>query len=287
VRLFDPDRVEGGAMAIREQAWPALDDTRAAFDRVAAGYDQSNTENPILSAMRQRTLAALTSRVSPGARILDLGCGPGGDAETLARAGYSVTAVDWSPAMVEEAQRRVREAQVRERVSVRHLGIQEIDHLEACAYHAALSNFGPLNCVPDLDEAARLIAGRLRPGGVLVASVIGRVCPWEIGLYVARGQVSRARVRFAKAFVPVPLDGKVVWTRYYSPRRFERAFSRAGFRRTALRGLGVFAPPPYLESFARRHRRLVNALEAVDDRVAGWPLLRGCGDHFLMVLVKR
>ena len=274
-------------MAVREQAWPALEDTRAAFDRVAAAYDQSNSENPILSAMRDRTLDALTSRVGVGSRILDLGCGPGSDAETLARAGYSVTAIDWSPAMVEEAQRRVRRAQLRDRVEVRYLGIQEIDHLDTAPFDAALSNFGPLNCVPDLDETARLIAERLRPGGVLVASVIGRVCPWEVGLYLSRGNLSRVKVRFARNFIPVPLDGRVVWTRYYSPARFARVFARAGFRRVALRGLGLFSPPPYLEAFARRHRHVVTVLQAVDDAVTSWPVLRGWGDHFLMVLVKR
>jgi SAM-dependent methyltransferase len=254
---------------------------------VAAGYDQSNTENPILSAMRSRTLDQLTSRVSAGSRILDLGCGPGSDAETLARAGYNVTAIDWSPAMVEEAQRRVRHAQLRDRVQVRHLGIQEIDHLDTASFDAALSNFGPLNCVPDLDEAARLIARRLKPGGVLVASVIGRVCPWEIGLYLTRGNLARVQVRFARHFVPVPLDGRTVWTRYYSPAVFGRVFARAGFRRVVLRGLGLFSPPPYLEGFARRHRHVVTALQAVDDTVASWPGLRGLGDHFLIVLVKR
>jgi hypothetical protein len=57
--------------------------------------------------------------------------------------------------------------------------------------------------------------------------------------------------------------------------------------RVALRGLGLCAPPPYLDGFARRHRRLVTALEALDDIVASWPVLRNWGDHFLMVLVKR
>jgi hypothetical protein len=77
-----------------------------------------------------------------------------------------------------------------------------------------------------------------------------------------------------------------VRTRYYTPRRFEESFTRAGFSRVSVRALGLFAPPPYLQAFAERHRRFVRALEHVDDAVGGWPLLRGAGDHFLIVLRK-
>src|SRR3954471_18314696 len=85
----------------------ALHDTQRAFDGVAPTYDRINRGNPTLCEMRRRTLAEVTRNVLPGSRILDLGCGPGEDGEALARAGYAVTAVDWSAAMVEEARRRM------------------------------------------------------------------------------------------------------------------------------------------------------------------------------------
>jgi ubiquinone/menaquinone biosynthesis C-methylase UbiE len=273
-------------MAITRLARPALDDTRVAFDGVAPAYDRSNADNPVLRAMRQRVVRALTARVPSGARILDLGCGPGTDAVALAQAGYEVTALDWSPAMIAEARTRARDARVRDRVEWHRLGIHELDQLPPGLYDAALSNFGPLNCVPDLAAAARLVAARLRPGGVLVASVIGRVCPWEIALYLVRGDRARARVRFTTDFVPVPLDGRTVWMKYYAPAAFERVFRNAGFRPAVRRGLGLCAPPPYLQAFAKRHPRLVDRLHAADDWLAGWPVLRGWGDHFLAVLVR-
>ena len=107
-----------------------------------------------------------------------------------------------------------------------------------------------------------------------------------MALYAWRGDLSRIRVRFARGFVRVPLNGHVVRTRYYTPRSFERPFKRAGFSRVSVRALGLFAPPPYLQAFAERHPAVVHALERVDDAVGGWPLLRGAGDHFLIVLRK-
>ncbi len=262
----------------------ALADTRRAFDGVASTYDQSNEHNPILRAMRARARRALERAVPPGARILDLGSGPGTDLVPLARAGYDVTGIDWSPAMVAEAQRQVDEAGVAGRARVRHLGIHELSKLAPEQFDAAYSNFGALNCVDDLSFAARELAARLRPHGVLVATVIGRVCPWEIALYLARASWARATLRFSSDAVAVPLEGRTVWTRYYSPREFTRAFSSAGFELVHLRALGCAAPPPYVEALAERHSRLVAWLHGLDDVIGSWPLVRACGDHFLVVM---
>lgn len=263
----------------------ALLDTRAAFDGIAAEYDRSNQENPILRAMRERAIDAVRRNVPPGASILDLGCGPGTDEAALAILGYSVTAIDWSPAMVEQSRARVQRMGL-QRVSVHHLGIQEIERLAPARFDAAFSNFGPLNCVPHLPHVARLVANRLRPGGVLVASVIGRVCPWEIALYAGRRDWSRLRVRFSRGFAAVPLDGHTVWTRYYSPAQFTRAFREAGFERVSLRPLALFVPPPYMEAFARRRPGLMSLLQTCDDVLGALPGFRAMGDHFLTVFRK-
>jgi SAM-dependent methyltransferase len=282
--VLDENELEECAVAVITER--ALLETQQAFDGVAAEYDRSNAENTTLCAMRHRVLAAVGRYVPRPAHILDLGCGPGCDAETLAQAGYRVTAIDWSAAMVEEARRRILRAALSDRVEVRHLGIQDIDSLPAFSFDAAYSNFGPLNCVPDLVEAACQIGRRLRHGGVLITSVIGRVCPWEIALYAWRGNFARARARFAEGLVPVPLNGRTVWTRYYSPGEFERTFDAAGFRRLSLRSLGLLAPPPYMHAFAGRHPALVARLLGADDVVGKWPGFRACGDHFLMTLEK-
>jgi SAM-dependent methyltransferase len=276
-RLGDPDRAAGGGVE-----W----DTQRAFDRVAAGYDRSNAGNRLLRHMRARAWEAVDAFVPRGSHIVDLGCGPGCDEDHFAGQGYRVTAIDWSAAMVHEARRRVAAAGIADRVDVLRTAIHELGRLAPVQFDAAYSNFGPLNCVVDPAAAARLIADRLRPGGVLVASVIGRVCPWEIALYLARGHWSRAAIRFRRGMVPVPLDGGTVWTRYYTPGGFERIFAAAGFTRVSLRTLGLFAPPPFLLAFADRHPRVIAALQRLDARAGGWPGIRAWGDHFLIVLRK-
>ena len=264
----------------------ALADTQGAFDGVAPAYDRANARNSVLCAMRQRVIDTIAAHTPAGGRILDLGCGPGADEETLVGAGYSVTAIDWSAAMVDETRKRLARAGFGGRVELHHLGIQELDRLPAGSFDTVCSNFGPLNCVPSLPVAVALIADRVRPGGRFIASVIGRICPWEIALYAGRADWTRLKVRFARHAAPVPLNGHTVWTRYYTPGAFARVAAVSGFELVSFRGLGVFGPPPYMDSFAARHPALVARLQQLEDLAGGWPGVRSLGDHFLIVLRK-
>jgi len=262
-------------------------DTQLAFDSVAADYDGPSGNNALIQHLRARTMAAVTAFVPPGSSVIDLGCGTGLDAAYLAEQGYCVTATDWSPEMVQRTQDRISRAGLTERVTVQHLGIHQLDQLSRSSFAAAYSDLGPLNCVPDLAAAAQLLAGVLQPGGLLIASVIGKICPWELALFAMKRDWPRARLRFERELVPAPLNGLTVWTRYYTPREFQFAFAAAGFKRVSLRALGLFVPPPYMLAFAERHPRLIDFLQRVEDRVADWPLLREWGDHFLIVMEKR
>ena len=71
---------------------------------------------------------------------------------------------------------------------------------EATGFDGAYSNFGALNCLPDLRAVSAALAPRLRPGGLLVAAVIGRHCPWELVFYLLRGdRVERRAVKVGTA----------------------------------------------------------------------------------------
>jgi len=282
MRVLVEDRMEAGAVAV-----VTLRETQHAFDGVAPTYDRSNTENAVLCAMRDRTRAALERAVPSGGHLLDLGCGPGTDVVYFAAKGYRVTAIDWSAAMVDEARRVVKRAGLLDRVRVFHLGIDQLDTLSDTVvdpFDAAYSSFGPFNCVADLARSARAIAGRVRAGGFLVASVIGRACPWEFALYTLRGDIGRAAIRFARRPVAVPLEGRTVWTQYYTPSAVLRLFEKVGFERVSSRALGLFTPPPYLNGFAGRHPSLIAGLQRIEDVAGGWPGVRALGDHFLIVM---
>jgi SAM-dependent methyltransferase len=261
-------------------------DTRAAFDGVAADYDGPRGNDAPIQRMRQTMWDALAGTFPAGALLADLGCGTGLDAAHLGKQGYRVVALDWSPAMVRRTHDRIAKAGLDERVSVRDLGIHQLDSLDDGPFDGMYSNLGALNCVPDLAPVARACARLLRPGGRLVFSVIGRYVPWEAGLYLLRGRPGRAFVRLRRGMVPVGLDDGTVWTRYYTPREFYAPFAST-FVLTRYQALGLFAPPPYLAALHRTVQPLCKLLARLDGRTGSWPLLRNAGDHFLMTLTKR
>jgi hypothetical protein len=86
--------------------------------------------------------------------------------------------------------------------------------------------------------------------------------------------------------MPVPLNGRRVWTRYFAPSDFEAIFAKVGLGLFSLRALGLFVPPPYMIQFSERHPRLIDFLQKLDDSIGRWPVLRQWGDHFLIVMKK-
>jgi len=261
--------------------------TQLAFDSVAADYDGPRGNNELIQRMRLTLWDTVRDAVAPGSRLLDLGCGTGLDAVHFAGEGHEVMATDWSPQMVERTRARAIADDLQGRVEAEHLGVQQLGQLEGDAtYDGIYSNFGPLNCAPDLIALSNQCARLLRPGGALVFSVIGRICPWEVAHYTLRGRFRRAVVRAARGDTPVGMNRHVIWTRYYLPREFYRSFA-GQFELSNYRALSLFVPPPYLVEFQRRHPAWCERLGRMDDRVGGWPLLRNMGDHFLIVMRKR
>lgn len=81
----------------------ALRQTIRSYDRTAIRYAQLTSKIPLPS---QRDLF-MDYLATPGASLLDLGCGPGRDTLFYREQGYRVVGADLSFGMLEEAQRRV------------------------------------------------------------------------------------------------------------------------------------------------------------------------------------
>ncbi len=139
------------------------------FDRVAAGYDRTNT---VLSLGNDHLWrAAMTRAVSPkpGERILDLAAGTGASSVALAKSGADVVAADFSPGMIAEGKRRYGGAAA-------HGGIRNLEFVQADAqalpfgdeeFDAVTMSFGLRN-VQDPKKALRELERVTKPGGRLV-----------------------------------------------------------------------------------------------------------------------
>jgi SAM-dependent methyltransferase len=257
-----------------------------AFDALASRYDAlfSPAANPLVAIARARVHAALGRHFAPGSALLEVGCGTGEDTLALAERGHTLVACDPAPQMLSRAEAKLtsvgRGAAVR---FVRGSAATLAADWPALGVRVdgVFSNFAPLNCELSLDPVRRLLEQALPPGGRFVGVVLPRVCPLEIALFLARGQPRTAFRRFRRAPV-ADVDGQTFPMRYYGARDFDRALG-AGFRRLETRSLNLVLPPLTFGPTMARTPRLLDALCAVEDRVAGWPGLRHFGDHVIVV----
>lgn len=145
---------------------PAKDSARirAMFGRVASRYDLLNH---LLSASLDRVWRRKLARslaISPGARVLDLCCGTGDQAEALRAPGVEIVAADFCLPMLALARPKFA------RGSSPAPAPLQADALSlpfpAAEFDAASVSFGLRN-VADLDGALRELARVLKPGGEL------------------------------------------------------------------------------------------------------------------------
>jgi SAM-dependent methyltransferase len=143
VDVGDAGGRHAGFTAFELAGWQVVAD---AYDAGFAGLT-SQAAGPLLDA----------AGVTAGARVLDVATGPGYVAEAAARLGARVSAIDFSPSMVERARERVRTADVR-------VGDAEALPFEDAVFDAVVMNFGLLH-LERPERAVREAARVLRPGG--------------------------------------------------------------------------------------------------------------------------
>jgi SAM-dependent methyltransferase len=252
------------------------------FEVLASSYDQRFTCSIVGARTRAAVWRRLDGAFPAGSRVLELGCGTGEDAVHLAARGVDVLATDPAPAMVREARAKADRAGLADRVATRVLGAARLEELGDVAFDGAFSNFGALNCVPDLAPVSAGLARLVRPGGRVLLCFLGRWVPWEWGWFLARGRRDSAFRRLA--------TGGAEWhglrVSYPALRGLKRTFA-PGFRCSSARAVGVFLPPSYAEAWAARHPRLLGALDALERRVEAIPPFPSLADHVLLELERR
>jgi 2-polyprenyl-6-hydroxyphenyl methylase/3-demethylubiquinone-9 3-methyltransferase len=142
------------------------------FDAISSRFwDPQGEFRPLhlLNPVRVRYIAARAALA--GARVLDVGCGGGLLAESLAAAGATVTGIDLAPGMIDAARLHAAESDL------------SIDYRLADAQQlaaAAPGSFDVVACmemlehVPEPAVMVATLAALVRPGGALFVSTLNR-----------------------------------------------------------------------------------------------------------------
>lgn len=257
-----------------------LETIAEAFSRTAAKYDALVDDNPHLTRLRGKVYAHVRRHVEPGARILELNAGTGIDAVALAQHGYKIHATDISPVMLERARNKVEQFGLQGRLSVQECSYEQLGQVEAPPFDAVFSNFGGLNCIPDLAVVIEQLPRVLRPGGTVTWVLMPPVCLWEMA-EVLRGKFRVAFRRFTRNGVRSHLEGMYFNVYYFTPQRTQRWFGNE-YALLELEGLSVVTPTGNSKTLAKRLPRLYSALAWLDDRLSRCPPWWGWGDFYII-----
>jgi ubiquinone/menaquinone biosynthesis C-methylase UbiE len=191
--------------------------TRAAWDKIAPGYDEFVTATHMGLGNEGLRRAGLRA----GMRFLDVAAGSGALSIPAARLGAQVLATDQSPVMLERLRARARDEALDVETRVMDGHALELDE---DSFDMAGSQFGVM-LFPDMPTGIRDMARVVRPGGRVLMNVYGD--PHRIEFF---GFFVRAIQSVRPDFEGPPMDPPPLPFQLQDPERLRREFAAVGLK---------------------------------------------------------
>ncbi|MEL6893265.1 MAG: class I SAM-dependent methyltransferase [Actinomycetota bacterium] len=165
--------------------------------------------------------------LEPGARLLDVGCGPGRHAHEFARRGMDAHGIDVSERFVELARTDAPDGATFETLDARELAFEAAFDAVVCLCQGA---FGLMTANGDDETVLAGMSRALRPGGRLALSAFSSyfvVRHWEGADFDADTGVNHERTEVRSVDgTPKAVD---LWTGCYTPRELRLLAHAHGF----------------------------------------------------------
>jgi ubiquinone/menaquinone biosynthesis C-methylase UbiE len=195
--------------------------TQAAWDKIAAGYDRTNTETQQWLGAESLRRAGLTA----GMRFLDVAAGSGALSLPAARLGATVLATDLSPAMLALLTERARRESLD--IDTRVMDGHNLE-LEENTFDMAGSQFGVMT-FPDQPRGIREMTRVVKPGGRVLLTVYGSPSEIDFLSFFFVRAVQSVRPGFAPTMDPPPPEFRLA-----DPEMLRSALIEAGLKDVAV-----------------------------------------------------
>jgi hypothetical protein len=182
--------------------------------------------------------------------------------------------------MIQQIQQKIEQHQLSDRFTCQQCSYTDLHHIQSEPFDHVFSNFGGLNCIPDLKEVTQHLPALLKEGGYITWVIMPPVCPWELGLLL-KGNFKRAFRRLNKNGSTAHLEGEYFQTYYFTPSQVMDALGDQ-FKKVSLRGLASFSPPPHKIDFPKKHPKLYERLVKADEWLSGSCPFNSWADHFIL-----
>ncbi|MCT7378047.1 class I SAM-dependent methyltransferase [Chelativorans salis] len=190
---------------------------QAAWDKIAPGYDRTNT----LTQMWLGNEGLRRAGLLQGMRFVDVAAGSGALSIPAARIGARVLATDLSPVMLELLRERARKEGLD--IETRVMDGHDLA-LDDDSFDMAGSQFGVM-LFPDMPKGIREMARVVRPGGRVLMNVYGD--PRKIEFF---GFFVRAIRSVRPDFTGPPMDPPPLPFQLQSPERLRKELTSAGLK---------------------------------------------------------
>lgn len=235
------------------------------FSRKAEVYDAYCEGHPVIRWARDVVRREVIQHLKINESILELNAGTGADAAYFVQQGYRVHATDVAGGMVSAIQNKIKISNAQDRFSAQKVSFTELEKIKGAPYDLVFSNFGGLNCIPDLHSVTKFLNQMVKPRGYVVWVIMPPVCPWELA-QVMRGKFRVATRRLNPRGVLANVEGAKVMTWYHAPKKVVEAFMPE-FQLVQKQTLSLFCPPSYMDRFPHRFPRLTQSLLQLDGRL--------------------
>ena len=195
--------------------------TRRAWDKIANGYDRTNTPTQMWVGNEGLRRAGVRS----GMKFLDVAAGSGALSLPAARLGAQVLATDQSPAMLEHLDTRARKEGLT--IETRVMDGHALE-LEDNAFDVAGSQFGVM-LFPDMPRGIREMARVIKPEGRVLMNVYGD--PHKIEFL---GFLVRAIQSVVRSFEGPPMDPLPLPFQLHDPEKLCQELTKAGLRQAKV-----------------------------------------------------
>lgn len=258
---------------------------KADFDNAASNYDTLFTHSVIGTLQRNLVYRQLSKILKENPKnILEINCGTGEDAIWLAKQNFEVTATDISEAMIAVAKSKTTLDNLVFKVADINTIATTFNNQK---FDVIFSNFGGLNCLSktELESFFKNASEIINPNGKLVLIIMPKNTLWEQFYFLLKWDFKNA-FRRKKEVAIANVDGENVTTYYYNPKDIVN-LAKANFENKALKPIGFWVPPSYLEPFFKKKPKLISFLNALEQRFKNQSWMSKYADHYLIVLQKK
>lgn len=255
-----------------------------AFTAQSGVFDAIYRPSPIVQYKRERVRHLLKKFLRPASKVLELNAGTGDDALWLAEQGHSVLATDASLGMLALQKQKFAESPNAALLGSRACSFLELAQLKGEKYDAIFSNLGGLNCTDKLGKVLADANKLLNPNGLLILTIMPPNCLWE-WFWIFTGKFRKAFRRWKKGGTQAHIEGTYFTTWYYKPSWVKAQLPN--YKHHTTEALCLAVPPEHHKHFIANRPALFRFLKWKESAIKTWPLLRGWGDYFVIVLEKK